>query len=67
MTVKNDVVIYSGLGHAMGRSLVVFYAENGILGSQDMEWLQGPLNVLIYLLRWIGLIRNIARSKIMTC
>ena len=61
------MVIYDRLGHAAVQSLGVLYAENGILGSRDPEWLQGYLNVLIGLFRRIGLMANAVKSKTMTC
>ena len=33
--------------------------------SWYLEWLQGSLNVLIGILRWYGLVENIAKSKAM--
>ena len=48
-------------------SLGVSYADDVILGSQDQEWLQGTLKLLIILLRWIGLSDNVTKSKSMTC
>ena len=44
----------------------LFYADGGILVSQDSEWLQGSLNVLIILFRRIGLADNVAKSKMIT-
>ena len=35
--------------------------------SQDPEWLQGSLNVLIVLFRRYKLVANVAKSKVMTC
>ena len=60
------VVIHGGLGHAVGQSFGVLYADNGILGLRYPEWLQGYLNVLIGLFRRIGLMANVAKSKRMT-
>ena len=67
MTVEDDVVIHDGMGHVVGRRMGVFYTDDGLIGSQDPECLQGALNVLISLLRWIGLMANVAKSKTMTC
>ena len=49
-----------------GHSLGVFYAYDGLLGYQDLEWLQGALNALIGLFRRIGLADNFSRSNTMT-
>ena len=45
----------------------VFYTNNGIIGSQCPEWLQGELNLLIGLFCRIGHMENVANYKIMTC
>ena len=50
----------------MGRSLGVFYADDGLIGSQDTKWIQGDLDVLIGLFRRFGLITNVEKSKTMT-
>ena len=67
MTVEDDVVIFKGLVHAVGRSMGVLYADNGLLGSRGLEWLQGDPNVRFGLFRQIGLMANIAKSKTMMC
>ena len=67
MKLEDIAVIHDGLGHAVGRSLEVLYAEDGIIGLRDPEWIQGGLNVLIVLLLRIGLIDYVAKSKTMTC
>ena len=45
----------------------VFYAYDGLLGYQDLEWLQGALNVLISLFRRYGLLANFEKSNATTC
>ena len=40
-----------------------FYADVGLIGSRDPEWLQGALNVLIRLLRRVGKMPNVAKSN----
>ena len=54
MKVGDNAVIHDGLGHGVGRILGVFYEEDSILGLQDLECIQGSLNVLIGLLLRIG-------------
>ena len=49
MTVEDGMVILYDLGHAVGRTMRVFYADDGIIGSQETEWFQGSPNVLISL------------------
>ena len=67
MKLEDIAVIHDGLGHAVGRSLEVFYADNGFIGLWDLEWLQGVLNVMIGPFLRIGLMDNVAKSKTMTC
>ena len=62
VTVEDDVVIQNRLGHVVGRSFGVFYADNDILSLQDPAWLQGSLNILIGLFHRIGLMYNVAKS-----
>ena len=50
ITVENDMVIRDGMRHVVVSSMGVFYADDGIIGSWDSEWLQGGLNILIILL-----------------
>ena len=63
----DNAVIHSEMGYAVGCSLGVFYSDDGLIGLRDPEWLQGDLNISIGLFCCIGLMANIARSKIMTC
>ena len=67
MTLEDVAVIHYGLGHVVGRSLEVFYAEDGLIGSRYPKWLQGGLNVLIGPFLRIGLMDNVAKSKTITC
>ena len=67
MTLEEDTVVHDGLGHAVWRIIVVFYAENGIIGSWFLEWIQGSLNIFIGLFCQIGLVDNFVDSKTMTC
>ena len=45
----------------------VFYADNGIIGSREPEWIQGAINVLIGILKRFGQMTNVAKSRTMTC
>ena len=67
MIVEDDVVICDGMGHAIGRSTRVFYTYNGIIGSQEQEWIHGACKILIGLFHHIFLMTNITKSKNMTC
>ena len=65
LTAEDGSIVHDGLGHVAGKSLDVFYSENGILISCDPKWLQGTLRVLIGLFRKIVLADNFVKSKTM--
>ena len=44
----------------------VFYADDVIMGSQDPEWIQGAIDVLIGLFYRVGLMANVAKYNTMT-
>ena len=67
MKVEYDAVIHDWLVNAVGGGMGVFCVEVGFIGSQDLGWLQEALNILISLFRRIGLMANVAKSKMMTC
>ena len=67
MTVEDDTIILDGMVHAVGRSMGVFYADDGLIGSRDPKCIQGSLNLLIGMFHWIGLIAKIDKSKMMVC
>ena len=64
MTVEYQAVAQEGLGLNVGICLGVFYAENGMLGARDSEWLQNALNVLIglfHLYRFVTIVANLVQ------
>ena len=67
MMVEDELVAHDGLGLAVVRCMGMFYADDGLIGSWDPEWLQRYLKVLIDLFKWYGLVANVAKSKAMTC
>ena len=67
MNVEDQKVVQEGLGINVGRCLGVFYAEDVIVRTQEPEWLQNALNVIIGLFHWYGLIVNAAKLRTMTC
>ena len=67
MTVDDETVIHDELGHTVGWSMGVFYADYGLIGSCDPEWIQWSLNVIIGLFLQIGLMSNVAKYKTMMC
>ena len=48
------------------RSMGVFYTNDGLIGLQDLDWIQGSINVLIGIFRRVGLMANVAKSNMMT-
>ena len=67
LKMEDKAVIQDGLGHSVGWSLGFSHSYDGIMGSRDLEWLQGALNFLIGLFWSIRLEENIAKSNKMTC
>ena len=67
MTVEYNTVFHDRMVHAVGWILGVFYVNYGLLWSRYLEWIQGALNVIIFLFLRIGLMANVAESKMMTC
>ena len=65
--VEYSAFIHDGMGHAVGSIVGVLYADDGLIGSQDTEWIVGGISILIGLFRRIGLMANVAKSKNMTC
>ena len=61
--VEDKEVPQDGLGNAMGWILGVFYAEDGLLDSQDPEWTRGALKLLIGLFQQIEWETNVAKPK----
>jgi hypothetical protein len=49
------------------KTLVAFYANDGLNASRDLIWLQESFDVLIGLFEWIGLFMNAAKTKAMKC
>ena len=47
MTVEDQRVDHNGMGEAVGWCLGVFYADDGMVGSIDTEWLQHSINVQV--------------------
>ena len=58
---------HDGLGDTVRRCLVVFYANDVMVGSRDPEWLQHAMNVLVSIFRRYGLVANITKSCTIKC
>ena len=47
ITVDDQRVAHDRMREAVGRCLGVFYADDGMVGSRDSEWLQHLMNILV--------------------
>ena len=61
MTVEDQWVDHERLGETVGRCLGVFYADDGMVGSRDADWLKHLMNILVGLFRQYGLAANVAK------
>ena len=54
-------------GVSVRQCLGVFYANDGMVGSRDLDWMQHLMNVLVCLFQRYGLVVNVAKLHTMTC
>ena len=47
ITLEDESAVHDSNRMVEGRSLGIFYANDGLIGLRKPEWLQGYLNVLI--------------------
>ena len=62
MMVEDQRVAHEGLGETVGQCLGVFYANYGMVGSRDSDWLKHAMKFLVGLFRRYGLAANAAKS-----
>ena len=67
MMVEYQKVAHDGLEEIVVRCLGVFYADNGMVGYHNLDWLQNAMNVLVGLFRRYGLASNVAKSRTISC
>ena len=67
MTVEDQRVDNDRLGETDGQCLRVFYADDGMMGSQDADCMQHSMNILVRLFQRYGLAANVAKSRTMMC
>ena len=65
--VEDQQVDQDGLVETVGRCVGVFYADDGMVGLRDPNWLQHPMNFLFGLFRRFILAANATKSLTMTC
>ena len=63
LTVEDEAVIQEGLVNTVECSLEDLCIDYGLLDSRNSDGINGSLNILIGMFRWIGLAANIAKSK----
>ena len=56
MRVEDELFTHEVLGLEVGWCLGLFCANNVMVGSRNMEWIQDSLNVLIGIFRWYRLV-----------
>jgi hypothetical protein len=56
-----------GIFAEVSREIVAFFVDDRLVGSRDLVWLQGALDVLVKLFESIGLRTNPDKTKVMTC
>ena len=66
-TVEDQRVAQDGLGDTVRRCVGFFYADDGMVGSRNPDWMKYKMNVLVELFRRYGLVSNAAKSHKMTC
>ena len=66
-TLDDPEVAISGLQGASGGKVAVFYADDGMVGSTDPDWLRSAIQHLCDLFRAIGLKPNTSKTQVMTC
>ena len=50
-----------------GHFLAVFYADDGMVGATDPEWLQGAFSALVAIFNRVGLQTNVDKTVSMAC
>ena len=58
---------HDGLVDTVECCLGVFYANYGMVGSRDLDWLKHAMKVLVGLFRSYGLGSNLSKSRTMSC
>ena len=64
MTVEDHRVAHDGLLDTVRRCLGVFYADECMVVSQDADWLQHLMNVLVGLFQRYGIAANFSKARI---
>ena len=65
--VSNDPDDAYALGDNISTRAVLFYVDDGLIGSTNPEWLQESFHVLVDLFARVGLLTNTDKTKVMIC
>ena len=65
--VLGDEAAKSGYGEKVRNFLALFYVDDDYIASRDKGQLQGALDILISLFERAGLVKNVTKTKQMTC
>ena len=60
---KDEKEAVGGEGH----SSAVFYADDGMVGATDPQWLQGAFSSLVAIFGRVGLLTNVDKTVSMAC
>ena len=66
-TCDDGTIVTSGFGVRVVEKGALFYADDGLLGARDHEWLQKAIDVLVDLFMRVGLHTNTTKTQTMTC
>lgn len=67
LVIADNGVAFQGMGLTVAEKLVLFYADDGLIGAHDPVWLQHALDALVGLFRQVGLQTNTEKTKVLTC
>ena len=56
-----------GWGTEIQRRATFFYADNVIIASTQLEWIQGAFDALMGMLNRVGLRTNVGKTVVMIC
>ena len=63
--VANNKAVPNGFVHALTDKSPFFYAEDGLVASTNIMWLQWSFNMMIIIFEQIGLCTNVPKTVVM--
>ena len=67
LIVEDNSATHYVLGMVVGRSMGVIYADDRIIRSRELEWIQGVINVLFGIFIRVVLMYNVSKSNTVSC